>query len=235
MLSCLSNSYSLGKYNKTGTFFTPWTFSYSTPKASTLTFTNNDDQAPVTISSTAGENAIYVSNFNPLKFNQDTFTIYIKHKFTINTSADLQYIMFFQANYYQGLNYVIGMLRNTNGTITCRCVKGGVNLHNVSFTPTTANAYLHFFLQVKPDPTTNTASTLQFNVYNTAGTRIFYNSTLIDISNIGNAFTDISAQLKMTGNVTSNSTANGIYDKAGWYNKELSHAERAAIVALSPT
>ena len=234
MLSCLSNTYALSKYNKTGTFFTPWTFSYSTPKASTLTFTNNNDQAPLTISSTATENTIYVSNFNPLKFNQDTFTIYIKHKFTINTSGDLQYIMFFQANYL-GMNNVIGMYRTTGGGILTRCVKDNVLLQNITFTPTTANAYLHFFLQVKPDPTTNTASTLQFNCYDTAGTRIYYNSTLINISNIGNAFTNPPAQFKMTNNSGGNFTANGIYDKAGWYNKELSNAERVAIVAQSPT
>jgi hypothetical protein len=240
MLSCLSNSYSLSKYNNpgtVGTVFTPFTFSYSDSQTG-LIFTNNDNKAPVTISNTETVNELYVSSLNPLKFNQDTFTIYIKHKFiTSITNNQNHNIMFFQAN-YQGQNNLLTIFRlgtpNTS-TVKFRCIKNGNTIldKQISISGAYTNNYLHFFIKVKPDPTTN-ASTLEYYAYDTLGTLLF-NTGIADISDIGNAFTNLPAQFRMTNNNGLNFTAPVTYNKAGWYNKYLLPTECVDIIAESPT
>ena len=110
MLSCLSTSYSIGRYYIPD--FVPFQFTTTaTPDA--VIFTNSNNQAPVNINSTSGTNQIWVNNFNQSNFDANR-TIYLKFKLNnvspqVNTT---EYILGFIGTATAGGNNLFLIFRN---------------------------------------------------------------------------------------------------------------------------
>ena len=236
MLSCLSTSYSIGRYYIPD--FVPFIFT-TTPNPPAVIFQNANNQAPVFITSNSTDNKILVNNFNQLNFKENR-TIYINCKLTDSSNTASAYVLGFRGSDSGGENSIIIYRNIISGSPTFARIGVRTRVANLITAKTKdflitdlTSKTLQFFIIITKVSSTKTILVIRSYDPNILSDLIIGIDREIDISAFYTLFPNID-NFNMNQNVAvPNLTMSCNYNIAGYYNRALTESECLAIATAN--